>query len=386
MAERRGPKRATTAGSKPVAPVTPVRRSTSATSDTVETPQDAERVLPIIPRWFGVLAVAAPCLYLFWMMLQPFINVILWAAVLVLIFMPVRQWLMARTGRPGLSAAVTTLAAVVMVMIPFLLIASILAGQVAEVGPHVASAIKEIEQSPVIGEKVRLAEERLGQVVNFEEFLKSVSQRVIRATAGLVGRILDLAFSTLFVLLTAYYLFRDADKMHGLFIRYLPLGPAQNARLIERVREIFYASAYGVLAIATIQGALGGLIFYLLGLPSALTWGVVMTLLSTIPLAGAFIVWVPVAVYLALIGAYAHAIILTAWGVFIIGLADNLLRPRLVGQRAQLHELVIFFSVLGGLQVFGMLGVLLGPIVFAVTLALVETLREGVDTGDGKEA
>ena len=131
-----------------------------------------------------------------------------------------------------------------------------------------------------------------------------------------------------------------------------------------------------MLVISAIQGTLGFLIFWILGLPSPLLWGVVMFFLSMIPMAGAFLVWVPAAIYLALIGAYVKALILVVWGLVVIGSIDNFLSPRLVGRRARLHELLIFFSVLGGLEVFGILGLVLGPVVVAITLALIEMVRQ----------
>ena len=125
-----------------------------------------------------------------------------------------------------------------------------------------------------------------------------------------------------------------------------------------------------------IQGTLGTFIFWALGLPSPLLWGVVMFFLSMIPMAGSFLVWAPAALYLALTGAYVKAVILVGWGVLVIGTIDNFLSPRLVGKRARLHELLIFFAVLGGLQVFGVLGLVLGPVVVAITLALIEMVRQ----------
>jgi predicted PurR-regulated permease PerM len=118
------------------------------------------------------------------------------------------------------------------------------------------------------------------------------------------------------------------------------------------------------------------LIFLILGLPSPLLWGVVMFLMSMIPMAGAFIVWVPAALYLLLTGSYVKALVLVVWGVVVIGSIDNFLSPRLVGRRARLHELLIFFSVLGGLQVFGVLGLVIGPVLAAITLALIEVVRQ----------
>jgi predicted PurR-regulated permease PerM len=130
------------------------------------------------------------------------------------------------------------------------------------------------------------------------------------------------------------------------------------------------------MVIAAIQGTLGFFIFYVLGLPSPLLWGVVMFVLCMIPMAGAFLVWVPAAIYLALTGAWVKAVILTAWGMLVVGSIDNFLSPRLIGRRTRMHELLIFFGVLGGLDVFGVIGVILGPVVFAITIALVEIVRQ----------
>jgi predicted PurR-regulated permease PerM len=144
---------------------------------------------------------------------------------------------------------------------------------------------------------------------------------------------------------------------------------------MTRTREVIDASVYGVITVAVIQGALGGLAFWALGLPSAIIWGVVMVFLSMVPMLGAFLVWVPAAIYLALTGQYVKAVILVLWGTLVIGMIDNFLRPKLVGGRTRLHELLIFFAVLGGLNVFGVLGVVLGPVVLAITLSLIDVYK-----------
>ncbi|MBL8969339.1 MAG: AI-2E family transporter, partial [Myxococcales bacterium] len=119
--------------------------------------------------------------------------------------------------------------------------------------------------------------------------------------------------------------------------------------------------------------------FWALGLPSAVLWSVAMMVLSLIPVTGAFVVWVPAAIYLAVSGAWISAILLTLWGTLVIGMIDNFLRPKLVGERAKLHELFIFFAVLGGLQVFGLLGIVLGPVVLAIAIALFDAFRHPAD-------
>jgi predicted PurR-regulated permease PerM len=173
-----------------------------------------------------------------------------------------------------------------------------------------------------------------------------------------------------------FYFFRDAEPLRRALYDIVPLEYEQSNDIVVRTNEVIGATIYGVLAISAIQGVLGFLIFFLLGLPSPLLWGVVMFLMSMIPMAGAFIVWVPAALYLLLTGSYIKAIVLVVWGVLVIGSIDNFLSPRLVGRRARLHELLIFFSVLGGLQLFGVLGLVLGPVLAAITLALIEVVRQ----------
>lgn len=133
---------------------------------------------------------------------------------------------------------------------------------------------------------------------------------------------------------------------------------------------------YGVVVLAVLQGVLGGLAFLVLGLPNPFVWGAVMVILSTIPVTGSFVVWVPAAVYLAATGEVGKAAVLAAWGLVVIGTVDNLLRPAVMGQKARMHELLLFFAVLGGLAVFGVTGLVLGPVLVAVTLGLIDVIRQ----------
>jgi predicted PurR-regulated permease PerM len=208
------------------------------------------------------------------------------------------------------------------------------------------------------------------------ERLQGWSGALANRTVGVVGGVLSTVVQTLLVVFTMFYLFRDGEAIRLAAYDVLPLERSQAKDIIARTREVIAASVYGVLAISAIQGLLGGIVFWALGLPSPLLWGVVMFFLSMIPMGGAFLVWAPAALYLAFSGAWGKAIFLTAWGVLVVGSIDNFLSPRLVGKRTRLHELLIFFSVLGGLQVFGVLGLVLGPVTVALTLALFEVVRK----------
>jgi predicted PurR-regulated permease PerM len=148
-------------------------------------------------------------------------------------------------------------------------------------------------------------------------------------------------------------------------------------RLYGDVADTVHATVYGTLVVAMVQGALGGLMFWWLGLPAPLLWGVVMALLAIIPVLGAFVVWIPAAVFLLLEGSGAKAIVLVLWGAVVVGGIDNLLYPMLVGRRLRMHTVIAFVSIVGGLIVFGASGLILGPVVFAVTRLLLDIWGRG---------
>jgi len=153
------------------------------------------------------------------------------------------------------------------------------------------------------------------------------------------------------------------------------LSRDQSDVLIMRTKQVVSASVYGVVTIAIIQATLGGLAFWVLGIPSPLLWAVLMGFICMIPVAGSFLVWLPLAIYLMIMGHWTKAIILIVWGALVISTVDNFLRPKLVGTQTRLHELFVFFSVLGGISVFGLLGIVLGPVVLAITLGLLQIFQ-----------
>jgi predicted PurR-regulated permease PerM len=147
-------------------------------------------------------------------------------------------------------------------------------------------------------------------------------------------------------------------------------------RLFGRVEDTVFATVYGTLAVSAVQGLLGGLMFWWLGLPAPLLWGLVMAILAVVPVLGAFIVWVPAALFLVVEGSWGKALILTIWGVVVVGGIDNLLLPYLVGNRLKLHTILAFISVVGGLILFGASGLILGPVVLTITQVLLEIWRD----------
>ncbi len=333
-------------------------------------------------RWIALSAATASALYLCWLMLRPFIDVLMWAAVLVILFFPIHKRIVRRLQSPGWGAALSCLLVIVTILVPLTLVTAAVLNEVANVAQNLQANIQSFldPNSPVTGRALRW----LGQYVDIERLrsqqfvtdrIKSMSGAIAGRTLGVVGGVLGTVVQIFFVIFTMYYLFRDGEGIRHWLSDALPLEKRQSREIFERMRDVIGASVYGVLVIAAIQGALGGLAFWFLGLPSPLLWGVVMLVFSIIPMAGSFVVWVPAAIYLGITGQVGKAVILTAWGALVIGTVDNFLRPKLVGDKTRLHELFIFFSVLGGLQVFGVLGIVIGPVIVAVTLALLDVFR-----------
>jgi predicted PurR-regulated permease PerM len=149
----------------------------------------------------------------------------------------------------------------------------------------------------------------------------------------------------------------------------------QGEAIIIRTQQVVSASVYGVVTIAVLQGLLGGFAFWVLGVPSPLLWAVLMTFVCMIPIAGSFLVWLPLSIYLMATGHWSKAVLLIVWGALVVSTIDNFLRPKLIKNQTKLHELFVFFSVLGGISVFGLLGLVLGPVVLAITLGLLQTFR-----------
>lgn len=330
--------------------------------------------------WVLLVAIVAVALYLSWLIIAPFVNVLIWATVLAVVSFPVYQRWRNRGRGAGTAALLTTLFVVLVIMVPLALVGTMLARQLP---PAIAAAQENLPKLLDPQNKLyRFVDDHITDLDQFRsrEWLaeqgKNLGAIFAAKSLSLVGDLLGALVQVLFVLFTLYYLLKDADKIVPALRAALPLAPEQADAVFRQAHEVISASVNGVLVISAIQGALGGVAFAVLGLPSPMLWGIVMFLLSMIPMAGAAIVWVPAAIYLAATGHWGKAIFLTVWGAGVIGLLDNLLRPRLVGERTRLHELIVFFSVLGGLQVFGISGLVVGPVVISVTMSLVEVFRQ----------
>jgi predicted PurR-regulated permease PerM len=354
------------------------------TSGHARKPVAAVAPSPAATRWVALVVVTAAVAYLCWLIVAPFLDVIMWAVVLVVAFQPLHRRVQARVKSPARAAVVSTLLVLVTILVPLLLAGTAVVHDTVRLGRALQAnrgTLLDPRTSPAldraatwVGAHAGVAPEDLRAYV--ADKARQLGGIILGKSLGVLGNVLGVVVQAFMVVFTMFYLFRDGPRLRAALGDLLPLERRQARDVFQRAKDVILASVYGSLVIAAVQGTLGGLAFWVLGLPSPLLWGVVMILLSIIPMAGSAIVWVPAAIYLAASGHWVKATFLAVWGAGVIGTIDNVLRPRLVGGRTRLHDLVVFFAVLGGIQVFGILGVITGPVIAAVAFTLVEVWRE----------
>lgn len=314
----------------------------------------------------------------FWV-LKPFFGAIFWACAISVIFYPLNQRLLKKfSGRRNLTALATLLLCVLVVVLPVIFIISsvITEGlalydklQSGEVNPaayieSIRSAFPLLEQTldrfNIELDKVK--EQAADAAIASGKFL---AQHTFSIGQNAFGFVINLAL----MLYMTFFFLRDGDKLIALLIRALPLGDEREQQLFTKFAEVTRATIKGNLVVAMIQGALGGIIFGLLGIQAAILWGVLMAFLSLLPAVGASLVWLPFAIYLLASQQIAEGIILIAFGAGVIGLVDNILRPILVGRDTRMPDYLILLTTLGGIALFGISGFVIGPVIAALFIA-----------------
>lgn len=324
-------------------------------------------------------------LYFTYRIFAPFLVPLAWAGVLVICFYPVHRRIHERLRRPNLAALTTVLLLTLIIIVPTVLLAGTFASEAVEALGDFQRQVREGklpglarlgQMLPV--EKVttwlathgKIAQEELHALIlkNFERlagFIASQTTRVAR-------NVLVFVFQLFVIVFASFYLFRDGPRAVERFRGVLPLKERQRDRLLHTAENVLYASIYSGLVVAVVQGALGGVLFALLGIRAALFWGVVMGFFSLLPVVGAWVIWLPAAILFLLEGEIARGLILLVAGAAVVGMVDNFLRPVLISGRTRLNGLLVFISVLGGLVAFGLIGLVLGPIIVALGVAVLE--------------
>ena len=329
---------------------------------------------------FLILLVAVTLLF-GWIM-QPFFGAVLWAAVIAVVFHPLQmKWAPHFGKRKNLLALTVLLLCTLMVILPLLGIVMSLVQEGSNLYAKVHSG--EIDLSSQI-DKAKGAFPQLQSLLQRVGIdMGNVQQQLTNAATEASRYLTTQAFafgqntaqfmvSFVLMLYLTFFFLRDGDYLVELLIKALPLGDTREHLLLRKITEVTSATVKGNLVVAAVQGALGGFIFWVLGVEAALLWSVVMAFASLLPSVGSALIWGPVAIYFLATGDIWQGVVLIAFGAGVIGLVDNLLRPILVGRSTQIPDYLVLLSTLGGIAIFGLNGFVLGPLIAGVFIVFWE--------------
>jgi predicted PurR-regulated permease PerM len=304
----------------------------------------------------------------------PFVSALTWAFALAVVAAPLHDRIERRLRRPGLAAGTSVLLVTLLLLIPTMITAW-------QVGVQVSEGLEQMQQQLEAGALKDIAARVPGGTRIYEMVMsdKGSATSLVPTVQQQAGAWLATTISVVFQVLVAafalFFLLRDRSAVLATIRSYLPMTGPEATLFLDRIRLMTHATIYGTVVTALIQGTLGGIMFAIVGIPAAFLWGVVMALLSLIPSAGSFVIWIPAAIVLATQGEWWRAVLLAGWGTLVVGTIDNILYPWLVGHETRLHTLVVFLAVVGGLLVFGAAGIVLGPVAAAATVTLLDILK-----------
>lgn len=335
-----------------------------------------------------LVVVTTLLLYLCWQLIQPFLTPIAWAIALAVVAHPLHSGIARRIDRPGLAAGLAVFVIALIIVAPLVFVGNsivqeaVTAVKAIQAGLQDGTWREQLMRNPYVGGAYSAIETQGNVGDQVQGMTAEIGKRVSQAVAGSAWVLVELVL-TLFIL---FFLFRDRREALATLRSLVPLSAAETNKVFTRVNETIQATVFGTLAVAAVQGTLGGLMFWWLGLPAPMLWGAVMGVFAIVPVLGTFVIWVPAAIFLAASGHWGKAMILAGWGALAIGTIDNLLYPMLVGKKLRLHTVPVFLSLVGGLSFFGASGLVLGPLILALTDAILEIWRRRTTHGRPAEA
>lgn len=341
------------------------------------------------PRVFALVTAALLAGALF-LILRPFLVPILWSMLLALLLFPAQQALGRRLGgRPALTALSLTLLTAVVLIAPAPLLALAFASQAKDLFGRVQrmvadsgiSGAGDLLDIPIVSRAIRWAssiapvdaEQLHGWLMSG---LQALLQGLVTVSGAFVVGALNALVALAIMLFLLFFFLRDGERMLAIAVRLIPMRPARRGELVDHVAAVTRAVVFGSLLTALVQGVLVGIGFALVGLPSPVVFGAIAAVASLIPFVGTSLVWVPAVGVLFLQGRWVAALGLAVWSVAVVSSADNVVRPLFISGRAQISTLPVFLGLLGGVTAFGPIGLVVGPVVVALTLTLLRFAEE----------
>lgn len=335
------------------------------------------------PRHWILLFTLAIAIYACYLLVTPYISSIVLGFIVSLLFLPVHNRIQAKlASSPNIAAVLSCLLFTFIVLIPLFIVAMAIINQGMQFSTNAYSWLthggaKELMNHPWVQHAFTSVDKWLPfDAIKPEEFIQkaastitNLSSQLVGASTKIVGDITGIIVDFSLMLFVLFFFLRDNEKIINTLRHVVPLSRSQEDQIFNEVEQVAKSAVLGSFLTAIAQGFAGGIAMSLAGFPG-LFWGSIMAFASFIPFIGTALIWVPAAVYLLLTGDWHWATFLVIWGVLVVGSIDNFLRPLLMQGNSGMNTLLLFFSLLGGLQLFGLIGLIYGPIIFAVTIVL----------------
>lgn len=304
----------------------------------------------------------------------PFLPAIVWSVTLAVLFSPLEARIRRSIGAASFASAATVAIVAFIIVVPGILVIGSLLNEAAKSVAVISPLLEADRWKHLLDNHPRLAPALrwINDSLDLPDLIKAAISWIAGWSGSIVRASVSGAISLLLTFYFFFYLLRDQERAVALAKDTLPLSDSEFSRISDRFTDTIFATVAGTAAVSALQGALGGGMFWWLGLPAPVFWGVLMALVAVVPFLGAFVIWVPTALLLALSGDFASAIILTFWGTIVVGFVDNLIYPILVGKKLGMHTVPSFVAIVGGVILLGAPGVVLGPLVVSISLTLME--------------
>lgn len=361
-----------------------VKKSTSKT-------KSKTLVLPDFSRYFLLGAVAIVLILFFWV-ISPFFSVLVFGALIAVIFNPLNKWLVkVFKGYRGIAAFVSTLIVIIVILLPLTLFILFTAKEAVATYQVFEERLIELdlqgidfnklETIPYVGDSLKrfvdkyeidviLKESNFDVYSAVQDIAQKVTTFLVNQSATFVKNIGDFILRAMILVLTAFFFFKDGDRLRAYGKSLSPLPRKYEDAIEKKLKDTTYGMLVGTFGTAVIQGVLGGVGFAIAGVEHAVFYGTIMTFAALIPYVGSSVIWAPAAIVLMAFGPFGWGVFLALWGLIVVSNIDNLVRPVLIGSAASMHPLATFFVILGGLFVFGLKGIVFGPLILSLTLSI----------------
>jgi predicted PurR-regulated permease PerM len=346
---------------------------------------------PVKREHFALAIFFAIAVGIFWLtyrLVAPFLVPICWAAVFAILFYPLYRRLAKRVKRDSLASMLMVLLILVLIIGPMTYLGLALVDEsvnaIARVNDLYSSAnpkaLVPIEVPWLETIKLKLSPYFDVSKINANDVIKqtidNIGGLIVNKTASFVGNVTKAVLLFLMMLFTTYYFFKNGPAIVHKIKRLVPLGHDKTDLFFNKLRDVIYATMYSGAVIALLQGLIGGFFFWWIGISSALFWGSIMAFLSILPFVGAFIVYAPAGLYYIFTGSVGKGVLVLVVGAVIPSLIEHILRPYLVSGKSSMHPLVLFFSMTGGMALFGLVGLVVGPLLAAAFLTLLDVFEQ----------